>query len=1076
MTGRVFRWLNIYEEEVSLFLWTLALLFVVRSSGILLNNYAETAFLKRYGVEFLPVVNMLNAVVTVITMGFMAGLIQRYPGPGLLGGLFVFCGGSVVAIRALIPLGIELVYPILFMLKAQYEVLLALLFWNLANDLFNTRQSKRLFPLITAGGVIGQILASFGTPWMVRVLAFDNLLIVYLAVTLAGAGVVGGMKARFPSLLMGEARSPAAKARRSMLEEVRNVWPLMKESMLLRLMIVLTFMPNVVIPILNYQFNYAVDGRFASEFSMVEFFSYFRGVLNIINLFLLLFVGKVYGRWGLPVALMFHPFNYVLAFLSLLLRFDIFSAMYARMSANVIRTTINIPANAILMGLFPASYRGLVRPFLRGTVVRGALFLGSGLILISARLFHPRYLSLVALPFVLCWLAGPFLLKRRYGAILLDLIARNQLDLKSLEQEEVAPIFRDRNIQRQLVDAFRKSHGRAAIWYAGLLHRLEHPDLETCLLQRMGEFDEAEQRQMLELIDARAGSRVVPVLTRLAAQGGTELKIATLQAVNRLAPDVGAGFVLEEYLDHTVCEIRGHALGGLLRRRPELYRETTQAWLAAPDLEAKTAGLIAVRASADPTFEPQLRAVIQDASSAQLLPEAIRALHAVGGADPQGILPPLLQHPDRCVRQAAVRAFHVTDNRGLTTLLPLLGDSDEGVRDAAMDRIGAAEYQDGKTLIEALNIPNKKLREGLFTLLDRLQIRDVDIFRFARGQLEGAYKSLAETEGAQSLPETPGRELLLAHLVEQRRQIVENVLRVLEIQDTRGSMRTICRGVVSQDGRQRANSQEALDDLLDHSLSRILLPLLEDVTPERALPAGRKHFRLPDYRDHPSALLGHLLTRSDWVAVLLGLRIAGELPAVPVQSQAVRQLTNHARPHVRQLACHIVNRDSNAAAGRYTMANDLTLPDIILRLRAIEIFAGLTVSELAAVASIAEEAVFPEQEVVLKEGDAGDTLYLLLEGEVSVNKRQENGENLELDRIGEGDYFGEMALFENIPRTATIRTERLSRMLVIHKREFKEMIREYPQIPLAICSVLSGRIRKLHQKILHSETTASPLT
>ncbi|KKL07641.1 hypothetical protein LCGC14_2583990, partial [marine sediment metagenome] len=184
------KWLKIYEDEIGLFLWIAALLFLVRSSGILLNNYAETAFLKRYGVEYLPIVNMINAVATFFIMGVMAGIMGKLPGARLLFYLFLFCGMSVAGIRFLIPFGIDLIYPVLFMLKAQYEVLLALLFWNLANDLFNTRQSKRLFPLITAGGVIGQILGSFGTPFMVRMLSFDNLLFAYLATCVVGAVVV----------------------------------------------------------------------------------------------------------------------------------------------------------------------------------------------------------------------------------------------------------------------------------------------------------------------------------------------------------------------------------------------------------------------------------------------------------------------------------------------------------------------------------------------------------------------------------------------------------------------------------------------------------------------------------------------------------------------------------------------------------------------------------------------------------------------------------------------------------------------------------------------------------------------
>ncbi|HSO18352.1 MAG TPA: Npt1/Npt2 family nucleotide transporter, partial [Desulfosarcina sp.] len=408
------RWLNVHEEEIGLFAWTVVLLFLVRSSGIFLNNYAETAFLKRYGVEYMPLVNMVNAVLTFFVMGIMTGFMTRMPGARLLAHLFVFCGLSIAGMRAVIPLGLDLIYPALFMLKSQYEVLLALLFWNLANDLYNTRQSKRLFPLLTAGGVVGQILGSFATPVVAHWLHLDNLLLVYTATALAGAWVVQAMGRRYPTLLFQQSQGSEQKDRPSMVDEFKTVLPMMKSSILVKILVVLTFMPNVVIPIMNYQFNYAVNEQFATEAGLIEFFGYFRGVLNIVSLVILLFVGKLYDRFGLAVALMFHPFNYLLVFLIFLFRFDAVAAMYARMSSNIIRTTINIPATAVVTGLFPESYRAMIRPFLRGTVVRIGLFLGSGMILASDALFHPRYLSLVAMPFVLVWMVTPFVLKRRY--------------------------------------------------------------------------------------------------------------------------------------------------------------------------------------------------------------------------------------------------------------------------------------------------------------------------------------------------------------------------------------------------------------------------------------------------------------------------------------------------------------------------------------------------------------------------------------------------------------------------------------------------------------------------------------
>ena len=486
MLKKITTWIGVYEEEIQLFLWTVLLLFIVRSGGTILNNYSDAVFLKRYGVEYMPIVNMLNAIATVIVMGFVAGLIQRMSGTDLLIRMFILSGVSMLLIRLLIPLELSLIYPLLFMLKAQYEVLLALLFWNMANDLFNTQQAKRLFPLITAGGVIGQILASFGTPWFARVLQFDNLLLGYMLLTVAGATTVYLMAYRFPTLLSGGAgKKGQAKSKDSMIDEFRRIWPMMRESTLIKIMVLLTFLPNVIIPIINYQFNYAVDEAFDSEDGLLEFFGYMRGALNIVSLILLLFVGKIYGRWGLPVALMFHPFNYVLAFMSFLFKFDVFSALYARMSTQILRTSINVPATAVLSGLFPASYRAMIRPFLRGTVVRIGLFLGSTLILISDKLFHPRYLSLVALPFLIGWLLTPFWLKRRYTDILTELVSGDMSDIRSMESEDVQQLFRDPSMRRKLRADFATSPPANALFYGQLLRQVDDKELDALLLAKM---------------------------------------------------------------------------------------------------------------------------------------------------------------------------------------------------------------------------------------------------------------------------------------------------------------------------------------------------------------------------------------------------------------------------------------------------------------------------------------------------------------------------------------------------------------------------------------------------------------
>ncbi|NQU13769.1 MAG: cyclic nucleotide-binding domain-containing protein [Desulfobacteraceae bacterium] len=1069
MLKTVGKWLNIHEEEISLFLWTALLLFLIRTSSILFNNFAETAFLKRFGVEYLPIVYVANSISTFVIMGFMTGIMTRLPGSRLLSYMLMYCGISVAALRFVVPLGFDLIYPVLFVLKSQYEVLLALVFWNLANDLFNTRQSKRLFPLITAGGVVGGIIGSFATPSLAKAISMDNLMFAYLVTTMLGAVAVNRMGKKFPTLLLPDRKEKKVKKRSNIIQEFKKILPLMKESDLVKVLILLTLLPNIVIPIINYQFNFAVNETYATQGGMLAFFGYFRGCMNIVSLIILLFIGRVYGRWGLPVVLMFHPFNYMIAFLALLLKFDIVSAMYARVSTNVLRTTMNNPARAILMGLFPVSYRGVIRPFLRGTVVRIGVLLGAGIIMISEGLFPPRYLSIAAMFFVGGWILTSFFLKRSYSKILLDLISRNMLDLKSLEEQDINQVFKDKKMQAQLVESFLAARGNESIWYVDLLKSQELEDLDSQILKAVKENDDDTKIALLSRLSPDAGQAAVKVLKELADLDKPDLTIAVLQAANRLPSGSSASLNREIFESAQNPEVKAYALIGLFRQSPQEYRETIDGWLASGDASERRAGVTAAGESGEVSYVKKLREILEQEEDGFVLSLILTALSRLGAEDINTLVIPHLSHPLESVRLAALKALEIDGDDAIRIAISTMDDPSEKVHDLAKDRLQAAPYQNAQLLIESLNIPRRKVRDGLFALLESLDIKDVDVFRFARSQMERCYNYLAESEGLRSMPESEERDLLIAHLENKKHMELENVLRVLATEDSSGQMRAIWRGIFSANARRRANSLEALDDSIDASLSRIILPLLEESAPSETLRFGRKNFQLPDFDSDKSALCSHFLSKKDWVTVVLTLYLLAKQGLDGVNKGIVKEHIESDNPYIRQMARRVMEMQSgDSAQTEEDMETEMSIPDKILRLKGIEIFEGLAVGELAAVASVTEEAVYPPGDFVIKEGEAGDTMYLVVKGKVSVLKGQEGeegGREIELDRIGAGGYFGEMALFEDVVRSASIRTEEESNLLVLHKQEFTEIVREYPQIALHICKELSGRIRHLHEKV-----------
>jgi hypothetical protein len=788
-----------------------------------------------------------------------------------------------------------------------------------------------------------------------------------------------------------------------------------------------------------------------------------------------MFVGRLYSRWGLPVALLFHPLNYVVAFLAYLFRFDVYTAIYSQLSTSVLRNTINNPARAVLMGLFPPEQRSAVRPFLRGTVVRIGILAGSGTIMLCQGLMHPRYFSLVAIVFVAAWLCANLVLKRKYSRILLDLVSRNMLDLKSLESEDVSQIFLDKKVQAQLVENFRASKGETSLWYGQLMKSLGFKDLDRHILSVLEGQDDRTVTKLLGLLSGGTPERGIQVLEGLADPKKPQRTIAVLKAANRMPPEVSAPFLKRVFDAFPHPEIKALAVIGLYRQDPATYRGIIESWLASSHLPEKRAGIISAGGSRSREYAGPLLKTLQEEKEGILIALTLESLHLLGVEGLNEIASPYLKHASERVRRAALKAVAVTDDEALRSVIPLMGDGSESLRNRALAKLQEAPHQSGELLIEALGIPNRKLREGIFSLLESLQIKDVDVLRFARSYLESAYVTVAEVEALSRLEETPERKLLAEHLLQRKRERVETVLRVLAAQDPAGRVRLIHRGVFSADARQRANALEALEDTLGTALSRIMVPLLEDLPVARCLEAGRKFARLPRLDSDPLALYAHLLAKQDWVSLVLSLDLMGKRGSDGLEPGLLQPLLESKNPFVREMARRVMTRHaSDSTRGESTMETGISITDKILHLRSIHIFQGLSVSELAAVASVTEEVSYPPGTVIIREGEAGETMYLIIDGEVAVLKGAQGGTQVELDHIRGGDYFGEMALFEDLVRSATVRSERETRVLVLHKREFTEIVREYPLIALQICKVLSQRLRKLHDKIRFYENVPNP--
>ena len=134
-------------------------------------------------------------------------------------------------------------------------------------------------------------------------------------------------------------------------------------------------------------------------------------------------------------------------------------------------------------------------------------------------------------------------------------------------------------------------------------------------------------------------------------------------------------------------------------------------------------------------------------------------------------------------------------------------------------------------------------------------------------------------------------------------------------------------------------------------------------------------------------------------------------------------------------------------------------------LRRVPLFAELSEAEIARLGDIARERGYPKNSVILFEDDPGDALYVVVTGLVKVVLIGEDGREVILSVLKEGDFFGEMSLIDDQPRSAHVIAMEDSSLVVLRREDFQHRIREAPGVALGMLKAMSRRLREADEKI-----------
>jgi CRP/FNR family transcriptional regulator len=151
-----------------------------------------------------------------------------------------------------------------------------------------------------------------------------------------------------------------------------------------------------------------------------------------------------------------------------------------------------------------------------------------------------------------------------------------------------------------------------------------------------------------------------------------------------------------------------------------------------------------------------------------------------------------------------------------------------------------------------------------------------------------------------------------------------------------------------------------------------------------------------------------------------------------------------------------------------------TSEETIGLLQAVPVFETLGAEELARVADVTVPRSFQPGEVVFHEGDSSDTCYIVRSGHARAIREHGVGRSLTLANFGPGDIFGELAMFDDERRSATVQALEQTEVVAILGGDMRRLLREHPDIAVKLLASLGRRLRETNERLARQSFQTVP--
>lgn len=1013
--SRIFETFKIKSGEERISLLLVGLMLVTSAGGAIGGNATEALFFSRFGVEFLPTMYVILGLFTFITSMAITIVMGRLSKQKIFTALPFIIGFVLVAERVLLSLNIKWFFAVIWLGMNVIGNLQGLFTWGLAGAACDTRQAKRLFPLFSAGGILGTVLGGLLTQPLARSLHSENLLLIWAGTLFISYFLSRALIGKTSAVITTTSRAKQP----NIFIEMQRGYKFVLRSPIMQWVSYSAILFSVCYFSLALPFSRGATTQFPDADQLAGFLGLFQSVNTIVALIAsLFFANRLFARFGIMPMLLLFPVIYFAGFG--ILSFSVPFAILVSVRFLQMAWMQGIAGTAwqALFNVVPSEQRDQVRAFIGGVPEQAGTIIAGLILVVGEQALLPSQLYLIGLA------AAAFLIyilwqaSKAYARALVEALRAGQPQMFISEEEPFGGFQTDGAAISAAIRGMNDSDKAIRLVSIEILGSLSIPEVTNNLVTALADDDALIRSAALRgLTRAKASSALLDIAASL-TDPEPDVRLQAVDSLQKLSQfPRGVSTHIEPLLADKDPQVRAHAAQTLLN-------------FGAHTLAKNTLHKMAV------DTDPMTRVY------------ALHALSECGDESAFELGVSSLADINPNVRKAAPAVLtHIDPKRALSIIINHLNDDDSYVRKSLAEALGKIGIPALEALLLALKNPSYE--DGALMALELLPTQKASQ-QIRMHAIETAKSALHYHNLALGLARKFGKELsgdgrhqlLIMSLHDKAHRNGINTLRAIGLIKGQEAVAVAIENLLSHSASQRANALEVLESIGEPEIVRPLLALWESGVSD--LISLSDHWHLDLLQDSYS-----------WLRACAALTAAGTTDSKMIA--ALQTLSkSDPDPIVRDTADKVLSGDSSMD----TLAT-IPLMERILFLRRVPIFADLSPADLKQIAAISSEAIFADGDILVNQGEPGDEMYIVVSGDVCVlMTASDQKEAREVARRSSGDYVGEMALISREPRIATLKAIGSVRALCIDQKRFEGILRERPEISLAMMRVLGQRLKE----------------